>query len=139
MPIFRETIPTPIANEDFDPLFPAFHDWGSWWQGEIAGEYFLANSNLITHMLRLHTTPRDTIGTGLIYFDYSLDQPASYHEGVESDKLGREINWYMDWSVNEMFTFSFVLARNNPGLAVEQAFGRTKSFKYAMAFVKFEY
>ena len=23
-----------------------FSDWGTWWQGEIAGEYFLSNSNL---------------------------------------------------------------------------------------------
>ncbi len=25
---------------------PGFYDWGTWWQGEIAGEYFLSNSNL---------------------------------------------------------------------------------------------
>lgn len=136
---FEGDDPDTLANEAFDPLFPAFHDWGSWWQGEIAGEYFLSNSNLITHMVRLHTTPRDNIGTGLIFFDYSLDQPGSYQGGVSSDKLAREINWYMDWKASDLFTFSFVLARNNPGPAVEEAYGRTTAFKYAMVYLVFHY
>ena len=134
---FEGDNPDTLANEDFDPLFPAFHDWGSWWQGEIAGEWFLSNSNLKTHMLRLHTEPGNSIGTGLIYFDYSLDQPGSYQGGVTSSKLAKEVNWYMDWNVNKMFTFSFILARNNPGPAVKEAFGRKiiqvrKSFKYEL-------
>lgn len=134
---FEGDDPDTPANEDFDPLFPAFHDWGSWWQGEIAGEYFLSNSNLKSHMLRLHTQPRDTIETGLILFDYSLDQPGSFQGGVRSDDLGWEANWYMDWRVNARFTLSFVLARNQPGKAVEEAFNRTKPFRYAMMFVSF--
>ncbi len=136
---FEGDNPDTLANEDFDPLFPAFDDWGRWWQGEIAGEWFLSNSNLKTHMLRLHTEPRANIGTGLIYFNYSLDQPGSYQGGVVSDDLAKEINWYMDWSFNPMFTLSFILARNNPGPAVEEAFGRSKSFKYAMVFLAFSY
>ena len=31
--------PATPAKESFDPLMPGFHDWGTWWQGEIAGEY----------------------------------------------------------------------------------------------------
>ena len=120
-------------------LFPGFHDWGSWWQGEIAGEYFLSNSNLKTHMLRLHTEPRSNIGTGLLWFDFTLDQPGSYNGGVSSDQLATEINWYLDWTLNQLFTFSFVLARNQPGAAVKEAFNRTKPFKYAMVYVVFHY
>jgi hypothetical protein len=41
-------------------------DWGTWWQGEIAGEYFLANSNLRSHLVRVHLTPSKTLGTGLL-------------------------------------------------------------------------
>lgn len=63
----------------------------------------------------LHTKPRDNIETGLIYLDYSLDQPGSYQGGVASSDLAKEINWYMDWNANEMFVFSFVLALNDPG------------------------
>ena len=136
---FEGDNPDTTANENFDPLFPAFHDWGSWWQGEIAGEWFISNSNLKTHMLRLHTKPRSNIETGLIYFDYSLDQPGSYQGGVASSDLAKEIDWYMDWSANEMYKFSFILARNNPGPAVEEAFGRNETFKYFMLFLSFSY
>ena len=131
--------PNTAANEDFDPLFPAFHDWGSWWQGEIAGEYFLSNSNLKTHMLRLRTKPTDNIGTGLLFFDYALDQPGSYQGGVSSSDLGQEVNWFMDWQVSKMFSLNFILAHNNPGKAIEEAFGRKKSFKYAMVYLAFSY
>jgi len=113
--IYQGDDPNTIANEAFDPLFPAFHDWGSWWQGEIAGEYFLSNSNLRTHMLRLHAEPTKNISTGLIYFDYALDERGSYNGGVSSDELGREINWYMDWQVSRLFSFSFILARQMVG------------------------
>lgn len=127
---------TPV-DENYDPLFPGFRDWGTWWQGEIAGEYFLSNSNLKSHMLRLHTRPTENIGTGFIFFDYKLDQPGSYQGGVSSSSLAQEINWYMDWSAFDHFSFSFVVARNQPGRAVEEAFGRTKAFQYAMIYVSF--
>ena len=50
----RATTPRHAANENFDPLLPGFHDWGRWWQGEIAGEYFISNSNLKSHQIRAH-------------------------------------------------------------------------------------
>jgi hypothetical protein len=135
--LFEGDDPNTLANENYEPMFPAFYDWGSWWQGEIAGEYFLSNSNLRTHMLRLHTVPRDNVSSGLIYFDYRLDQPASYQGGVSTRDLARELNWYLDWKINPMFTASFVLARNQPGKAVEEAFGRTESFRYFMVYLGF--
>ena len=56
---FRATIRRRRRNEAFDPLLLGFYDWGTWWQGEIAGEYFLSNSNLISHQIRAHVTPTD--------------------------------------------------------------------------------
>jgi len=67
--------PDTSADEAFDPLFPGFRDWGTWWQGEIAGEYFLSNSNLKTHMLQLRLHPSEKVSTGLLFFDYRLHQP----------------------------------------------------------------
>ena len=51
---FEGDDPATAANEAFDPLFLGFYDWGTWWQGEIAGEYFLSNSNLMSHLVRVH-------------------------------------------------------------------------------------
>ena len=62
--------PSTPKSEAFDPLFPGFHDWGTWWQGEIAGEYFLSNSNLTSQQARVHFAPTESLGTGLIGYSF---------------------------------------------------------------------
>jgi hypothetical protein len=136
---FEGDDPATTENEAFDGLFTGFYDWGTWWQGEIAGEYFISNSNLISHQLRLHATPNDAISTGLIFFDFLLDQPASFDPQVTSDAVAYELDWYMDWTVNDHFTLSFVAAAADPGKAIEQSSGRTDTFLLGMIFVAFSF
>ena len=126
-------------NENFDPLLPSFHDWGTWWQGEIAGEYFLANSNLLSHMARVHVTPNDAVGGGLIFFKFLLDQPETFAPGVTANSLAFESDLYVDWKINKNFTASFVTAFGNPQTAARQAFDRTKNFGYGMVFLAYSY
>ena len=45
---FEGPNPNKAESQAFDPLYIGFYDWGTWWQGEIAGEYFLSNSNNIS-------------------------------------------------------------------------------------------
>jgi hypothetical protein len=136
---FEGDDPATAVSEAFDPLFPGFHDWGQWWQGEIAGEYFLANSNLISHMLRAHLAPSEAIGTGVLFFKFALDQPGSYADGVTEKALAFEADWYVDWKVNEHFTASLVAAYANPDAAVQQAHGRTKNFAFGMAYLAYSF
>ena len=135
--IFEGDDPNTEANEAFDGLWTGFYDWGTWWQGEIAGEYFASNSNLITHQLRLHTKPTESISTGLILLDFKLDNIES--AGVSSDDLATELDWYMDWTLNDNFTLSFVAAFAQPGDAVEEGFGRDEDFFYGMVYVAYSY
>ena len=136
---FEGDDPSTERNEAFDPLFLGFYDWGTWWQGEIAGEYFVSNSNLISHQVRLHTTPTEAIGTGLIFYKFLADKPEALGPEVTSSDLAFELDWYMDWKVNENFTFSFVGAFANPQEAVEQANDRTENFGYGMIFIAYSY
>jgi hypothetical protein len=135
--IFEGDDPTTAENEAFDSLFTGFSDWGAWWQGEIAGEYFVSNSNLISHQLRVHAKPSESISTGLILWDFQLDNAAS--AGVTADDVAIELDWYMDWSLNDNFTVSFVAAIAEPGDAVEQSSGRTDTFYYGMIFAAYSY
>ena len=135
--IFEGDDPATAANEAFDGLLTGFYDWGTWWQGEIAGEYFVSNSNLISHQLRLHVTPNEAISTGLIFYDFQLDNVES--AGVTSDKVAYELDWYMDWSVNDNIIISFVAAVADPGDAVEQSSGRTDTFLYGMIFAAYSF
>jgi hypothetical protein len=134
---FEGDDPATPENEAFDSLLTGFYDWGAWWQGEIAGEYFVSNSNLISHQLRVHTQPSEAIATGLIFYDFLLDNPAA--AGVTSDKVATELDWYMDWSVNDHFVLSFVAAVAEPGAATEQSSGRTDTFWYGMLFAAYSF
>jgi hypothetical protein len=136
---FQGDDPATERDENFDMLFPGFIDWGQWWQGEIAGEYFLSNSNLISHQARATVEPSDNLTTGLIGYVFRLDQPASFFQGVTSKSVATELDWYADWSLNGNFTVSIVAAIARPQDAVEQATGRTKTFKYGMVYVSYSY
>jgi hypothetical protein len=134
---FEGDDPTTAKNEAFDGLFTGFADWGTWWQGEIAGEYFVSNSNLISHQLRVHVQPNEAIATGLIFYDFLLDNTES--AGVTSDDVAKELDWYMDWTVNDHFIVSFVAATAEPGDAVKQSSGRTDTFWYGMLFAAYSF
>jgi hypothetical protein len=136
---FNGDDPKTPTNEAFDPLFLGFHDWGTWWQGEIAGEYFLSNSNLTSHQFRAHFTPSKVVSGGVIYYNFKIDQPGSYGPGVTSKAAATEFDAYTDWKVNSNFTVSLVGAFANPGQAVQQLTGRTKNFGYLMVYVGYSY
>ena len=73
---FEGDDPATPTNEAFDSLLPGFYDWGTWWQGEIAGEYFVSNSNLVSHQVRLHLTPSESVSGGLMAFALQARQAA---------------------------------------------------------------
>jgi hypothetical protein len=136
---FEGDDPSTPESEAFDALYLGFYDWGSWYQGEIAGEYFLANSNLISHQLRLHVTPSESVSGGLIAYDFLLDQPAAFAPGVTSDDVAYELDAYVDWKINSNFTASFVLAYAEPGDAIDEALDLTESLKYGMVYLTYAY
>ena len=137
--LFEGDDPATKRNEAFDPLLPGFYDWGTWWQGEIAGEYFLSNSNLGSQELRAHFTPSTKVGAGVIFYKFRIDQPQSYGPGVTDHDAAFETDFYTDWKANKNVTISLVGAFADPGPAIEQATGRTKNFAYGMAYIAYSF
>jgi hypothetical protein len=133
---FEGDDPATATSEAFDPLFLGFHDWGTWWQGEIGGEYFLANSNLRSHLLRAHITPNDTVSGGVLLFKFLLDR---LPPGITDNSVLNEIDAYVDWKINEHFTASFVAALADPKTALQQTSGRTETFRYGMVYLAYSY
>jgi len=136
---FQGDDPATRRREGFDPLLPGFHDWGTWWQGEIAGEYFLSNSNLASHLVRAQVTPNDAVTGGLLFYKFRLEQPASFAPGVTDRNLAFETDAYVEWKINGNFTANFVGAFAHPQTAAQQAFNRTKNFAYGMVFLAYHY
>ena len=137
---FEGDDPRTAENEAFDGLFTGFYDWSTWWQGEIAGEYFISNSNLISHQLRLHAKPTEAISTGLIFFDFLLDHPESFGPLVTSDDVahGARLVHGLDASTTTSSSASWPQSRS-PGDAVEQSSGRTDTFFYGMIFAAYSF
>jgi hypothetical protein len=136
---FKGDSPGTHKNEAFDPLFPGFYDWGTWWQGEIAGEYFLSNSNLESQQIRLHFAPNDAFDGGIIGYAFRNDQPATFGTNVTSHDIAAEVDGYVDWKINHNFTASFVLAYADPRAALEQGFQRTEKLTYGMAYLAYSF
>jgi len=133
---FQGDDPATAANEEFDMLLPGFYDWGTWWQGEIGGEYFLANSNLISHQVRVHVKPSGSVSGGVFGYVFQLDQ---LPVGITSTDVASEIDAYADWSVNSNFIVSFVAALAHPQAAATQAYSRSSDFTYGMIYVAYAY
>jgi len=100
-------------DEDYDTLFYSAVDWGSWFQGEITGEYDLFNTNLDSHMLRLKVQPVEPLAFNLFYYRFTLHDPRFF--GVQSDDYVDEWNLIADWTVTPHLTLSLVGALAIPG------------------------
>ena len=136
---FEGDDPDTVENEAFDGLFTGFYDWSTWWQGEIAGGYLISNSNLISNQLRLSAKPTESISTGLIFLDFKLDHAESFDPLVTSSDIGTELDWYMDWTINDNFIDELRAAAAEPGEAIEQSNGRTDTFIYGMIFAAYSF
>ena len=134
---FQGDDPGTADNESFDALIPGFYDWGTWWQGEIGGEYFLANSNLVSHQLRLHLTPSEKVSGGAFAYLFQFDEPAS--AGATSSDIAFELDGYLDWKLNSNFLASFIVAYATPQDGATQATGRTENFVYGMIYLAYSY
>ena len=87
------------------------------------------------HQIRVHVSPSDALGGGLMFFKFGFDQPRSVGPEVTATDAASEIDAYADWKLNENFTVSLLGAYADPGKAVQQATGRTKNFVYGMAYL----
>lgn len=108
----------------FDPLFYGFTDgYGTWFQGEIVGEYLLFNSNQRNHMVMLSAAPSEALSVGAIYYRFSLDEKNYFGTPVTDRHFADEINLFADYTLSENVFLSAVAGVAFPGDGAEQAFG----------------
>ncbi|NFV79472.1 alginate export family protein [Magnetospirillum aberrantis] len=111
---------TADRSEAFDPLrYGMLRGWGSYFHGEVAGQYLLFNSNENLHMVHATVNPADTVQLGAIYYDFSLDQSSN---GASKD-FGQEIDLHADWAATPWLTVSGVYGRLMPGTSAKTTYG----------------
>jgi hypothetical protein len=112
--------PDTVRNENFRSIAYGYTDYGFWYQGEITGNYPLGNSNLSSHLLRAKMQPSEKVTLNLMYYNFTLDEPATLGAGVTSDDWGDELNFIVDWQATEKVYVIGVAGVLFPGKAAEQ-------------------
>jgi len=122
--------PTDSTRRDFEPFFYGFdkRGWGTWFQGEIGGGYFMFNTNQRNHYVHLSAAPNDRWEVGMIGLRFDLAESNYYGTPVTDKHFGDEINAYADWSVTDNVVLSLVYGVMFPGDGGVQALGNDKNF-----------
>jgi len=130
--------PGTSKDEQFREIAYGFTDYGSWYQGEIAGNYPLGNANVVSQMVRAKLKPTEKLTTSVIYYRFTLDQPSALAASVTDDHFGDEIDVTADWQATDKLALTGVLAALLPGDAAKQwTGGGTSSWLYSMLLVSY--
>jgi Alginate export/Amino acid kinase family len=124
-------------SEDFDPLFYGFSDWGTWFQGEILGEYVLLNQNLNSSTLRLRLSPTEKLTLNLLYFHFSLDDAAGF--GTSGSNFADEFDLVADYALNDNVSFSVVGAAADPHNGASNFTGGNNVWYYSMFYTNISF
>ncbi len=132
-------------DAQYDTLFYGASDWGSWFQGEIVGEYVLWNNNMDSDMIKLKIQPVEPVAVNFIYYHFTLQDTAAFTKNnnpvfpVTSDDYADEFDLIIDWAVNAHLTVSLVGAYALPGDGASQHTGGDENWSYMMLYgcVKF--
>ncbi|MBI5017826.1 MAG: alginate export family protein [Deltaproteobacteria bacterium] len=113
--------PSTDDSEAFDPLFYGFgRGWGTWFQGEIVGEYLMGNTNERAHQLVLKVKPAESLGVGVQLYRFFLDEAHYYgDDSVRGRHFADEINVYADWQATANLYLGAVAGIAKPGEAVK--------------------
>lgn len=130
---------TTDRNENFRSIAYGYTDYGSWYQGEITGNYPLGNNNLTSHLLRVKMQPAEKVTLNLMYYNFSLVEPSALSPGVTSDDWGDEVDFIVDWQATDKVYVIGVVGVLFPGKAAEQWVGGDDNWLYSMLYASYAF
>jgi hypothetical protein len=121
------------GKHNFDPLFYGMSDWGTWFQGEILGNWIASNSNLNSHQVRLNLTIHDDISVNLIYYHFMLASLTQYlvakpAAALTSKNLADEVNLIVGFNLTNWWSMAVECAVDVPNLAARQISGGSQTW-----------
>lgn len=131
--------PNTPQNESFNPLAYGFSDWGTWYQGEIIGEFVLSNTNLLSYLFSVKLKPHKTLYLQLFYYHFIIDQPQSLSESVTAEDFADEIDLVIDWQATSQLSASAVFAVAVPGKAAQQFTGGNQVWLHSMLYASWTF
>jgi hypothetical protein len=119
-------------SHNFDPLFYDGPDWGTWTQGEIVGEWVLANSNLISHTVRLNAYPTDQLTLTALYYYFRFDDAGA--AGVDDNSFAHEVDFAVDYAVTGNLSVGVIAAVAVPEDGAKEYTGGAKTWGQLAAY-----
>ena len=123
-------------NEAFDPLFFGFsRGFGTWYQGEVAANYAAPfSSNNDVHHVALKIQPTETLGFGLLYFNFNTLETTDSVKDYAS-----EWNLYAEWVVNDNLFISPLVGFYRPDEGAKPVQGNDKTNTYMQIFALYTF
>jgi hypothetical protein len=115
--------PNDDKKEAYDPFFynAITRGFGTWFIGEIVGNYIISNSNVNIHQLTFSVNPRDDLKLSILAFDYKYDAKQQLGTAVTSDGLAREIDIAAEWTISDNVLLSAAFGAAKAGHGYKQA------------------
>jgi hypothetical protein len=131
------------TTRNFDPLFTGLSDWGSWFQGELLGEFVLGNSNLDSHLVRVEVQPDPDLTLNLLYYKFLLsDLDQSFGptpKRVSSAALADEIDLIAQLSLTEWWSILTQLTVAVPDRGFREAVGGSSTWINGMVYFRLRF
>ncbi len=116
---------TPEYEEYRGMFFTIFkRDWDTWYQGEIAGEFFLFNENQETNMAKVKVFPTQRSAVGFWYYHHDLVTPQYFGLPTRHLEWNDEVNLSFEFFPNDRLYWYLGAAWATPGAAAREVFGR---------------
>jgi len=106
----------------YDPFFynATTRGYGTWFMGEIVGNYVISNSNVNVNMLNFSVNPRDDLKLSVLGYLYNYDKKAQYGNTMTSDNVAREIDFVAEWTITDNISLSGAFAAAQSGAGYRQ-------------------
>ena len=112
-------------SENYRPLFYGFgaRGWDTFYQGEVAGEFHLFNSNQVTRFVKIHISPRPTYALTIYYYSHDLEERHYFGQRVSSRDWADEINAGIEYFGNGQVYLYAGIAWSTPHTGAREIFG----------------
>jgi hypothetical protein len=111
------------TKTSYDPLFYYSFirsTFGSWYMGEITGNYIVGNSDIQVHQIGASATPpghfltkTDGLKLDVIFYDFNFVDPQQY--GASNKKIDDEINIAAEYTITPLTYFNMAAGVAFPG------------------------
>lgn len=128
--------PETPEQEDWDPLFYAFDDWGTWYLGEILGEFVFVNSNLRTSQVQFEVAPAESLRAIASYYHFDFDTAPAGLDGRAPTGIGDEFDAVVEWTITPHLQVSVIGGLLSPGEALRDLTGGSGNWTHGMVYAR---